>query len=272
MSDTLTLVNGSSIYEMYNLKSKVYPSGLEKLKKYSFDTIKGRKCLNQHNGNSTDEQLDKYLKKRVKQRKEKIIDFAYCNDWQYFVTLTFDTKNKENFPRGYSHEQAIFLLKKWINNQHNKNKNMRYILVSEFHKESGNLHFHGLFSKVNWDLSIAFNSKTGKPLIENGVQVYNLNDYKYGFTTISEIKDSKKVSIYLSKYITKDLISLKFKKVFWHSQNLKKPIENFNYINSSLKEFIDHDNEVSYYNSFKKKCCKIEIAELIRKENIYELY
>ena len=170
MSDTLTLINDSNIFEMYNLKEKVYSSGLIKIKKYSFDTIKGRCSNNSHNGKSTDEQLNKYLKKRVKDRKEKIIDLAFSNSWDFFVTLTFDPNNIDYFPDGYSHDIARNLLTKWINNQKHKNKHMRYIIVSEFHK-NGNLHFHGLFSNVNWSLSKAINPNTNRPVIKNGCQV-----------------------------------------------------------------------------------------------------
>lgn len=260
MNDTLTIESINGFVELYNTKEKVYSSGFTKLKRNSFDTIKGKSKDNSHNGKSTDEQLQKYLKKRVKERKEKIIDIAFCNNWLYFITLTFDTKNKEYFPNGYSHETAIELLKKWINNQHHKNKNMRYILVSEFHKESGNLHFHGLFNNVNWSFSSAINPHTGKEIIQNGCKVYNLNDYKYGFTTISEIKDTRKVSIYLSKYITKDLISLKNKKVFWYSRNLNRPKIYYRYLPMQLKDYLK-DN-IDYYNIFEKDNCKIEIAEI----------
>lgn len=260
MSDTLTIRSVNGIYEIFNLTTKIYPSGFSKLKKNSFDTIKGRLIDNRHNGKSTEKELEKYLKKRVKERKEKIIDLAYCNSWKYFITLTFDTKNKEYFPKGYSHEQAILLLKKWINNQHNQNRGMRYIIVSEFHKESGNLHFHGLFNNVNWSMTESINPHTNKKIIKNGCQIYNLDNYKLGFTTISEIKDSRKVSLYLSKYITKDLISLKNKKVFWYSRNLEKPTIKYSYINSDLKEYLK-DSNLNYYNTFSKDHCKIEVAE-----------
>lgn len=266
MSDTLTLNNSHNIYEAFNLKEKVYPSGLVKQKKYSYDILKGRLQKNRHNGTSTEEQLEKYLKKRVKERREKIIDLAFSNSWEYFVTFTYDSKDKDNFPNGYTHKQAIELMKKWLNNQRHKNNDMIYLLVSEFHKESGHLHFHGLFSHVRWDLSVAINSKTNKPLSLNGTPIYNLNDYEYGFTTISEIQDSKKVSIYLSKYITKDLVSLKDSKVFWHSRNLSSPKIMFKYIDVSLHDYLSslENVNVTYYNQFEHNNSTIEVSTMTK--------
>lgn len=262
MTETLTLFNSHNIVEMYNFKEKVYSNGLVKLKKYSFDNIKGLPCNNSHNGKSTEKQLEQYLKKRVKERREKIIDIAFSNSWKYFLTLTFDPKNKKYFPLGYSHEQAIKLLTKWLNNQRKKNKDMKYIIVSEFHKESGHLHFHGLFSHVNWSLTEAINPKTNKSIILNDTQIYNLNDYTFGFSTISLIKDSSKVSIYLSKYITKDLISLKNRKVFWHSRNLSIPKVNFKYVNVSLKEYVNtlENYNILFYKQFEHERSLIEVA------------
>lgn len=258
-NDTLTIESINGFIEIFNTTEKVYSSGLRKIKRNSFDIIKGRLKDNSHNGKSTDEELDKYLKKRVKERKEKIIDLAFCNNWKYFITLTFDTKNKKYFPNGYSHDRAIQLLTMWLDNQRHKNKNMRYILVSEFHKESGNLHFHGLFNNVNWTFSSAINPHSGKEIVKNGCKIFNLNDYNLGFTTISEIKDSRKVSVYLSKYITKDLISLRNKKVFWYSRNLNKPKVIFRYLPNDLKDSFDN---FDFYKCFSKEHCKIEIAEI----------
>lgn len=260
-NDTLTINNVNGVYEIYNYTKKIMPNGSIKYKKYSYDTIKGfNRKVNLHNGTSTEEQLKKYEKKRLKERKDKIVDIALCNNWKYFITLTFNPNDKKIFPNGYNHIVAISLLKKWINNQKKKNKNMKYILVSEFHKVSGNLHFHGLFNNVKWDLIPSINPHNNSFIYENGVQIYNLNDYTLGFTSVSEIQDSRKVSFYLSKYITKDLISLKFKKVFWHSRNITLPIIEYGYSNISLSKMLE-DHVVDFYKKYETTNSSIEVAE-----------
>lgn len=76
---------------------------------------------------------------------------------------------------------------------------MSYILVPEFHK-SGRLHFHGLVGNVpKWKMSKAINPHNNKLIKINNTQIYNLDNYKLGYTTISKIKSKEKVTNYISK-------------------------------------------------------------------------
>lgn len=78
---------------------------------------------------------------------------------------------------------------------------MRYLIIPELHK-SGRIHFHGVFSDVkNWSLSPAINPYTGESIIENNKQVYNLDNYKLGYTTVSKVENIEAVSHYISKNI-----------------------------------------------------------------------
>ena len=259
MNDTLHLKNSHSHYHCYNLVKKTFINGICEFKKSNYDVCVGFSKDNRHNGSYSAEQLEQELKKRVKDRREKITDLALNNSWEYFVTLTFDSNNLDYFPDGYSHERAIELLVKWINNQKHQNPSMSYLLVSEFHKK-GHLHFHGLFKNVpKWVLVPAINPKNGKNLFISGAQIYNLSNYKHGFTTISFIKDNERVSHYVSKYVTKELVSLPNKKVFWYSRDLLKPKKSFIYTDSCLKDFLSTDN-VNYYKKISGKERVIEFA------------
>lgn len=229
----------------YNTLIKKYTTGVSKIRVNTYSNIKGLFRDNKHTGTSTEEQLERYRTKRVYKRQEQIRDLAYnFNEWEYFVTLTFD----DNFMNNeYTHDKAIKLLVRWIDNQKHQNPNMTYLLVPELHK-SGRLHFHGLFARLsNWNLSPAFSSK-GRAIYKNGCRIYNLINYKLGFTTVSKIKDVDKVSFYISKYMTKELLNLKNRKNFWHSKNLKYPEESYHLANLSdvqdfLKDYtIEHEN------------------------------
>lgn len=252
----LTLKNNEiDTFYMYNLTLKKYTDNLVKCKKTSFDVQKfiSREC--QHNGTYTEEELEEKSRKYLKLVKTNIIDLAYNNKhlFDYFVTLTFDFRNEV-----YSHEKAIENLKKWINNMKKQNKNMAYILVPEFHK-SGRLHFHGIVGGVpNWKLEKAINAKTKKPMLINGIQIYNLKNYKLGFTTISKIKSSEKVCNYIAKYATKDLITLKSKKRYWYSRNLEKPKIEYDYIDTTLKEHFKNEN-ILFNNIFSTENREIEL-------------
>ncbi len=96
-----------------------------------------------------------------------------------YTNLHIVSNSPSEFTKGeYSHEEAIDLLTKWINNQKHQNRNMSYILVPEFHKKSGHLHFHGLIGNVpKWKFSKAVNPHTGKLIKLNNTQIYNLDNY-----------------------------------------------------------------------------------------------
>ena len=239
----------------YNTKITKFDNGFVKYKRNSFLTAKGFCHDNQHTGTYTVEQCDEKTRKYLKKVKENIIDLAFnYSKWEYFITLTFDFRNRGE----YSHDKAIELLSKWLDNQRHQNKNMVYLLVPEFHK-SGRLHFHGLVAHVStWKFEEA-RHPSGRLIKQNGVQIYNLINYELGFTTISKIQSQEKVSNYISKYATKELITLKSKKRYWYSRNLKKPIVQLDYLMGSLEEHLSN-NSLSYYNKFERLDCSIEVA------------
>lgn len=244
--------------EEYNTTKTIFKNGVEKIKKTSFSTLKGINKNNKHNGTMTEEELEEKTKKYLKKVKSNIIDLAFnYNKWEYFITLTFDFRGVGE----YSHEKAIELLTKWINNQKHQNKQMTYLLVPEFHKKSGHIHFHGLIANVpKWTFSEARNPKTNRLIKKNGLQIYNLDNYKLGFTTISLIQSQEKVSNYISKYATKELITLKNKKRYWYSRNLEKPKIEYLYLENNLIDYLQKDN-ISYINTFSKTNCIVEVAQ-----------
>ena len=74
--------------------------------------------------------------------------------------------------------------------------------------------------------------------------VYNLNDFKWGFTTATPIKDRKRVSSYIAKYLTKEIVVPKGRKRYWASRALKKPTED--YVVMSTAEFEELFNDARY--------------------------
>lgn len=255
--DVLTLQNNEiDIFYAYNLTLKKYSDNLVKCKRTSFSNIKGICLYNQHNGKCTPEELEEKGRAYLKKVKTNIIDLAYNNKdkFEYFITLTFSDKEIGD----YNHEKAIKLLTKWIDNQKKQNPKMSYILVPEFHK-SGRLHFHGLVGNVpKWKMSKAINPHTGKLIKINNTQIYNLDNYKLGYTTISKIKSKEKVTNYISKYATKELITLKSKKRYWYSRNLDKPVVQLGYIDTNLEDYFK-DKDVLYSDTFIREDSSIEL-------------
>lgn len=103
-----------------------------------------------------------------------------------------------------------------------------------------------------WRLSPARNSS-------DGVQIFNLENYKYGYKTISKIQNPEAVNVYTSKYITKEFIDLNYTKKYWSSKCLEKPnIEYAELDEESLEFYIDKN--------------KIVEQKLIEKDNYSTIY
>lgn len=238
----------------YNTVLKIFPDGTTHVRYTSFSNLKGQGRVVQHNGTSTEDELERYNTINLIRRRQNISDLAYANGcvkpWEYFVTLTFDDKFVEN---SYSHEKVTKYLTNWLCHQKRRNPDMRYLLVPELH-ESGRIHFHGVFSDVpKWELTPGISAKTGRVIIQNGKIIYNLTNYKLGFTTVSEVENIEAVSHYISKYITKDLLNLKHKRNVWHSKNLIKPKQTFHLANEEDIDLYLNSREVSYFQETDKE-------------------
>ena len=169
--------------------------------------------------------------------KQKIYELARSNEWEYFLTLTF-AKDR------YEYDILTAKLKNWINRtKKTYAPDMKYIFVPELHKD-GALHFHGIVSDI------------GKlPLVDSGHKdksgntIYNIDCYKMGFTTATKVTDSGRVASYLTKYITKDLMSYsKGKKKYWASRNLNQPnITEYCIKSEDIEEFIARNMDITTY-------------------------
>lgn len=86
-------------------------------------------------------------------------------------------------------------------------------------------HFHFLFNNFPTTLLTISITKHGKPRkTKSGLTIYNILGYKWGFTTATEISNLAATQSYITKYISKDLISVsKGRKRYWTSSNLQKP-------------------------------------------------
>ena len=132
--------------------------------------------------------------------KQKIYNYAFSNDWSkgLFFTITFDPEQVDSF----DYDKCYKRLHQFLKNIKDQNPDFKYIFVPEFHK-SGRIHFHGI--GVNCDKLKLEDSGIKK----NGKKIYNIcsKTFKYGFTTVSKIADTQKVSSYITKYITKEMIT-----------------------------------------------------------------
>ena len=158
--------------------------------------------------------------------KRNIREIALCNDFTYFATLTVNCKYCNRFSLQECQDKLKYLIKERIRR---KNKNFKYIFITEKHKD-GAYHFHGLVK----DLDLYINS--------NGYFSSKVFD-EIGFNSFSPIKDYNKCCNYITKYITKDCIRNENNQIYISSRGLKKatryeiqPIDfDFTYENDFVK-------------------------------------
>ena len=190
-----------------------------------------------------------YLQKSINRTKTKISDYILCNNFTHFITFTFDPKNSKVKNEENRHDliKMSKLLITWVNSEqinHFRRHGHRfgYLIVPERHKNNA-WHFHAVFqgykneiedfySAKNKYLTVdEIRSKNKKPKNQRGF----LPRYNLGRSEIAPIKDKTKMSNYIKKYITKDLINEKYKKRYWCSKNLKTPEIIENIVESSTK-------------------------------------
>lgn len=193
------------------------------------------------------------LNKSVSRTKNKVFDLARANSHSffYFVTLTFDPLRVNS----YDYRVVGKEMTKWLSLLKKKYPSLAYLGVPELHK-SGRYHFHFLMS----DISEILTDSTHKT--STGDIIYNLDFYDLGFSTATKIYDKDRVTRYIAKYLTKDLLAYtKNKKRYWHSYNLRKPTELY---------FLQDDLEAYHKGLFSSARFHKKISNTEQEVNIFD--
>lgn len=145
-----------------------------------------------------------------------IYDLARSNFWEWFLTFTFSPEYSDR----YNYGECSGKLSQWLRNMKKRFcPDMKYLVVPEHHKD-GAWHFHGLFADCE---GMEFEESGVKD--KEGHMIYNVGRYNWGFTTAVKVYDTLGASLYLGKYVTKDLIAVTpGKKRYWCSRNCQRPI------------------------------------------------
>ena len=179
---------------------------------------------------SFEEYFEHVHDRSLKRTKSKIYNYAKCNEWDYFVTFTFDGEKVNR----YDFDECSNKLSKWLNNLRRSSPGLSYIVVPEQHKD-GAWHFHGLFagldeSEIVWTGKYVIKKVCKKGcrtrFVKTDQKIYRIGRYKLGWMTATQIQDKQRVVTYITKYVTKDMMSgLTGKKRYWASRNLQLPTE-----------------------------------------------
>lgn len=150
----------------------------------------------------------------MSQSVNKVYDIARSNEFQWFITLTFDSKKVNRYDYE-SCSKAVQLFTKRL-----LKLGCKWLIVPEQHKD-GAYHFHGL---VAGDLPLTPSGKTCyNEAVQEELPIYNLANFEFGFTTATQVMKPDRTASYIAKYLTKQIAVPKGKKCYWASRSLARP-------------------------------------------------
>jgi len=194
---------------------------IKKAGQLSFDSLEKEKELKKKFDRKYAPKLENAIRS-MNRSKNQLMDILKCNDFVFFVTLTFD-KNKID---RLDDTQTRKAFRYWANTVRRNFSNMTYVAVEEYHKKGG-LHYHLLLGQITAEeLGLIDSGKTVKSGRCKGQKIFNISKWALGWSTATEVLDKNAVKYYLSKYLTKGKIDPRFygKKRYYTSQNIIRPI------------------------------------------------
>lgn len=169
------------------------------------------------------------IERSTRRSKSAIIGYALNNDFSHFVTFTFRDER-------HNDDQVLKRLMAYLTQMRRNYPGFQYLIVPERHK-SGALHFHGLINGIpDPEFIPAINNDPTSKYYQQPLRrtrrgtadtypVFNLLSFnRYGFSDAERIESPEKIANYISKYITKELVTSFNKKRYWASRNLRAPV------------------------------------------------
>lgn len=160
------------------------------------------------------ERISESLRISMSRTKKMIYYLARSNVWEWFVTLTLAPDKVDR----YDYRELVKKVRKWFDNlRQRRAPEMYYLIVPEQHKD-GAWHFHGLLGGCR---GLTFTDSGKRDA--SGHVIYHMDNWKYGFSTATEVSDTERVSSYICKYITKEMCaSVSGRQRYWVSHNVNR--------------------------------------------------
>ena len=162
--------------------------------------------------------------------RRRIYEIAACNEWEWFFTGTLDSEKCDRYDLSGTYKRISQFVRDYRKKQ--VGARITNLIVPEQHKD-GAWHFHGLLNGITEAELHKFSLSEQLPLriratIEKGQDVYTWEEYaeRFGYSTMTKVGSHLAVSKYVTKYITKELLSDKTdskRKIYYASRGLKKP-------------------------------------------------
>lgn len=157
------------------------------------------------------------LSNNLARAKATVREYALCNPWDFWVTLTTDPKKFDRYNLDDFYSSMSKFINKYNERQPSEYK-VKYVLVPEQHKD-GAWHMHGFFKGIN-----------PKDLYVNqfGYLTWKQYEKKFGFISMDKIKDMDRASSYILKYMTKDAdknVTAINRHLYYCSKGLERAVE-----------------------------------------------
>lgn len=237
----------------YNVKMFHYADGVQ-VRIYEKPLLKGYSIdeeLTENKQELTIEQLEQKHKRSIESSMNRTIQNIYgitrANNWEWFLTLTINPSLLDST----DYDEVTKKASQWLKDLRKRvSPHMRYILVPELHQDGQKWHIHGLLAECP-ELSF-----TKTSIVKSGKRIYNLGNWRYGWSTATMVEHSGKVSRYITKYITKELCELsQGRRRYWASNNCLRmtDVMTHDYLTEEQKE--EYIKQIS--NDIKHmKCCE----------------
>lgn len=182
----------------------------------------------------SEEEKSERFEQSVSRSRTRVRELALCNEWEYFATFTLSDEKQDRFDL----KAFVKALGVWIGNYNKKyGVKLKYLIIPEQHK-NGAWHAHGLLHNVASD-----------SVVRNMYGYLDIPYYaqRFGYISLSPIKDRNKCATYISKYITKDTAATSAALGSgYHSFYSSRGLEGREFI---CQGFLD-DFECDHYNDF----------------------
>lgn len=170
------------------------------------------------NGDEFEERELLNKQRSMRRSRKKIKEHILNNDHTHAITLTY----KKDFD---TNSKRLKEMERWLN-KHRKNGSLKdYCLVPEKHK-NGLIHWHGVMNLESYTLQEAVKPDLTVLKDKHGNYVYNITEWsETGFSSVTRIRDKRRLSNYMTKYMTKEIdgIFKKGQKKYWSSRG-RKPV------------------------------------------------
>lgn len=265
---------------VYNLKIKKFANNKQQIVLYDFPIhendkitellsnkalltkqIKSEKNIKKDN----DSQLHSILNSKNR-TINKIYDLARANNWDWFITLTFNKQkvNRKNY------DDVVRAMQLYIKTIKKHCTDFKYLIVPELHDDGVSWHMHGLISGIDERYFI----DSGKTTKDNDI-IYNFINWDSGFSTATKIKNNDAAVRYMTKYITKELVTdTMYRNRYYCSRNLNKPeLTKYYLLKHDISDFISKISEnLLYAKTLEFGDSNILYLDVENCDNLFEYY